>query len=95
MSPSVEGLLREWIAGRRADGHSLNRAVFDDALRQLEAQQFILAATGPREAHDLCAREFSEMYVACRAAPLPPEAQRLMPAQLLIQIEVRNGYRCG
>ena len=70
-------------------------AVFDDALRQLEAQQFILAATGPHEAHDLCAREFVEMYVACRAAPLPPEAQRLMPAQLLIQIEVRNGYRCG
>ena len=49
-------------------------AVIDDALRQLEAQQFILAATGPHEAHDLCAREFVEMYVACRAAPLPPEA---------------------
>ena len=77
-------------------------AVFEDALRQLGAQQFILAVSGSHRADDLCARAFAEMDVAGRAAkfagwaaPLPPAAQRLMPAHLLIRMEVRNTYRCG
>ena len=77
-------------------------AVFDDVLLQLGARQFILAVNGSHRADDLCAREFVEMDVAGRAAkfagwaaPLPPGAQRLMPAHTLIQMEVLNAYRCG
>ena len=55
-----------FLAGAGTDGGL--RAAFDDALRQLEAQQFFLAATGLLEAHDLRVGEFVEMYVACRAA---------------------------
>ena len=76
--------------------------VFEDALRQLGAQQFLLAASGWHRADDLCAREYVEMDVAGRAekfaewaARLPREAQRLMPAHVLIRMEVRTAYRCG
>ncbi|MCY3812380.1 MAG: hypothetical protein OXH15_11345 [Gammaproteobacteria bacterium] len=76
--------------------------VFNDALRQLGAQQFVLAVGGLHQAGDLCARGFVEMDVAGRAAmfagwaaPLPPSAQRVMPAHTLIQMEVRNKYRCA